>query len=168
MQIAEDLGGERNAQRILRRMERDRSIACTRRECKVYYLSNRGKERIGSNQSKLGRNKIRHTLLRNDLYIKLGMPDNWETEVPINIGGETILIADAMYEKDGRYIFVEIDNVQTMRTNYDKIKRYKELSTTFFKQRGQHLSLAWYSLSDVRKKKLRAACEKSQIKYEIY
>src|SRR5690625_6246809 len=127
LQVIENLGGDRNAQRVLKRMEKDRTLLSVRHEQKIYYLSNRGKERIGSNQSRLKRNKIKHTLMRNDLYIKLGLPSTWKNEVPININGETLLIADAMYTKGKNYYFVEIDNVQTMRTNYEKIKKYKQL-----------------------------------------
>lgn len=72
LQVAENLGGDRNAQRVLQRMEKDRTISSVRREQKIYYLSNRGKEVIGSNQSKLKRNKIKHTLMRNDFYIEAG------------------------------------------------------------------------------------------------
>src|SRR5690625_5486334 len=72
LQVIENLGGDRNAQRVLKRMEKDRTLLSVRHEQKIYYLSNRGKERIGSNQSRLKRNKIKHTLMRNDLYIKLG------------------------------------------------------------------------------------------------
>jgi len=167
LQIAENLGGDRNAHRILYRMEKDKTISSIRREQKIYYLSNRGKERIGSNQSRLKRNKIKHTLMRNDLYIKLGMPSTWKKEVPVNFNNET-LIPDAMYMENGKYMFVEIDNVQTMRTNYDKIKKYKELSKIIFKQYSHHPTLIWYSLSNVRKEKLKKACEKHQVKYKIY
>jgi len=168
LQIAESLGGDRNAQRILRRMEKDRTLSVMRREQKIYYLSNRGKERIGSNQSKLERNKIEHTLMRNDLFIKLGMPPRWKKEVPIMKGSEILLIADAVYKNGSEYHFVEIDNAQTMRTNYDKIKKYKELSRILYKQNQRHLTLIWYSKSDIRKEKLRKACEKQRVKYKVY
>src|SRR5690625_4707994 len=108
LQITENLGGDRNAQRILQRMEKDRFISSVRREQKIYYLSNRGKERIGSNQSRLQRNKIKHTLMRNDLYIKLNMPSDWKKEVPVNLNNEK-LIHDALYMKNIKYIFVYID-----------------------------------------------------------
>src|SRR5690625_6050284 len=101
--------------------------------------------------------------MRNDLYIKLGMPASWKKEVPVNFNNET-LIPDAMYMENGKYMFVEIDNVQTMRTNYDNIKKYKELSKIIFKQYSHHPTLIWYSLSNVRKEKLKKACEKQDRK----
>lgn len=168
LQIIEELGGDRNAQRLLRRMEKDRTLSAIRREQKIFYLSNRGKERIGSNQSKLERNKIKHTIMLNDLYIKLGMPSDWKTEAVIRADDKTLLISDALYRKGSdNFVFIEIDNVQTMRSNYDKIKRYKDLSRRIYSQHKTHLLLIWYTLSGTRRDKLAKACEKEGVKYRI-
>lgn len=164
----ESLAGMRNTQRILNEMESDRLLLSVRTERKVYYLSNKGKERIGSTQAELKRNKITHTLMRNDLYIKLGMPNSWRNEKPIKLNKEVFLIPDASYEYKGEHHFVEIDNKQTMRTNIDKIKKYKELSNVIFKNYNHTPTLIWYSLSEVRKVKLKEICEKIGIKYTIH
>ncbi len=167
LQILEHLGGDRNAHRILYQMEKDKLLAAVRCEKKIYYLSNRGKERVGSSKGKLKRDKIKHTLLRNDLYIKLNMPTDWKNEVPVNFH-DTTIIPDAIYKDNGIFTFVEIDNVQTMKTNYEKIKKYKELSRVIFNKYRHHPVLVWYSLSETRKEKLRITCEKYGIKYQIY
>lgn len=167
LQYLEKLGGDRNAYRILREMERDKLLTAVRYEKKIYYLTNRGKERVGSTKGKLKRENITHTLMRNDLYIKLNTPKDWRTEVPITFNDET-LIPDAMYENQGILTFVEIDNVQTMKTNCEKIKKYKELSRVIFHKKRHHPVLIWYSLSEIRKEKLRIACEKYGVKYKIY
>lgn len=167
LQVIENLGGGRNAHRILHRMEKDKSLSSIRREQKIYYLSNRGKERIGSNQSRLKRNKIKHTLMRNDLYIKLGMPHNWKNESRSIFNGNEI-ISDARFKRNGYYHFVEIDNIQTMKTNFNKIKKYKELFTLIYRQHSHHPTLIWYTLSTTRKEKLETACRKAGIKYQIY
>lgn len=147
-------------------MEKDGSIRSHRREFKVYYLSNRGKERIGSNQSDLKQGQIKHTLMRNDLYIKLGMPNPWMKEKPLPLGKETI-IPDATYIKDGVYHFVEIDNTQTMRTNYEKIKKYAMLSK-IMEQQGEKMKLIWYTVSDVRKVKLEKACTNADLDHQVW
>ena len=167
LQVIEGLGGDRNARRILNEMERDKLLLSVRYDRKIYYLSNRGKERIGSNQSKLKRDKIKHTLMRNDMYIKLGMPSDWKKEYPVKFGTETI-IADAMYQEKGVFHFVEVDNVQTMKTNYDKIKKYKQLFELIKRQYNHVPILIWYSLSDTRKSKLQDACVKNGLKFKIY
>mgnify|MGYP001337969445 CR=1 FL=1 len=167
LQVIEGLGGDRNARRILNEMERDKLLLSVRYDRKIYYLSNRGKERIGSNQSKLKRDKIKHTLMRNDMYIKLGMPSDWKKEYPVKFGTETI-IADAMYQEKGVFHFVEVDNVQTMKINYDKIKKYKQLFELIKRQYNHVPILIWYSLSDTRKSKLQDACVKNGLKFKIY
>ncbi|SET84309.1 Replication-relaxation [Oceanobacillus limi] len=168
LQVIEDLGGYRNTHRILHQMEKDKLIKSVRYEKKIYYLSNRGSERIGKGGVNLKKSWIQHTLMRNDLYIKLGMPKDWQKEVPISKEEEVYLIPDAMYKNKGEYHFVEIDNTQTMKTNVEKINKYKYLSSDIFKQYNHIPTLIWYSLSDIRKEKLKKACEKHGLKYKIY
>ena len=164
----ENLAGIRNTQRILNEMERDRLLLSVRTEQKVYYLSNKGKERIGSNQAELKKNKIVHTLMRNDLYIILGMPSDWRNEKPIKLNGEVFLIPDATFKNKGEFHFVEIDNKQTMRTNTDKIKKYKDLSKVIFDNYNHTPTLIWYTLSDIREQKLKEVCETLGVKFRIY
>ena len=168
LQVVNNLGGDRNAHRILHEMEKDKSISSIRTEQKVYYLSNRGKERIGSTQGELNKTQIIHTLMRNDLYILLGQPSDWKKEKPIKLNGEVFLIPDASCVIKGEHHFIEIDNQQTMKTNIEKIKRYKELSPVIFNQFNHTPTLIWYTLSDVRRNKLKEVCETLGVKYRIY
>ncbi|ASN07359.1 hypothetical protein CFK40_09980 [Virgibacillus necropolis] len=167
LQVIEKLGGDRNAHRILYQMEKDKTIASVRYEYKIYYLSNRGKDRIGSKQAELKKAWITHSLMRNDLYIRLGQPSDWRKEVPI-AWGENKLIPDATYKRRGEFQFIEIDNTQSMQTNVGKIDKYKELSRVVFGQYKHTPTVIWYSLSEVRKGKLREACENAGVKYRIY
>src|SRR5690606_34744505 len=116
----------------------------------------------------LKRDKIKHTLMQNDLFILLGQPDDWKKEFPVNRNGETYLIPDAVFRKHGIYHFVEIDNTQTMKTNLEKIKKYNELFRDMERQFKHKPVLIWYSLSPIRKEKLRASCEKAGLKFNIY
>ncbi|MEK4305836.1 replication-relaxation family protein [Oceanobacillus sp. FSL K6-0251] len=167
LQIINNLGGDRNAQRVLSRMEKDKLLLAARMEKKIYYLSNKGKQIIGSNQGKLNKKEITHVLMRNDLYIKLGMPSDWKKERPVK-WGENKLIPDATFRKAGEYHFIEIDNQQTMATNTEKIKKYKELSHVIFKQYNHRPTVIWYAASDLRKKKLENLCVKNGLKFEVY
>lgn len=169
LQVVNDLKGDRNAHRILYRMEKDRLISSIRTERKIYFLSNKGKNIIGSNQGELKKSQIQHTLMRNEMYIKLGMPVNWQKEVPIRFNDESrYLIPDAMFNQGNDFTFIEIDNKQSMQVNFDKIKKYSDLFKAMFHQYKTHPTLIWYTLSKIRKEKLAAACEKSKIKYEIH
>ncbi|WP_337970033.1 replication-relaxation family protein [Virgibacillus salexigens] len=167
LQIINSLGGNRNAQRILARMEKEKLLLAARYEKKVYYLSNKGKQGIGSTQGKLNKKEVTHALMRNDLYIKLGMPEKWFKERSVS-WGDNKLIPDATFIRNDTYHFVEIDNQQTMVTNKDKIKKYKELSKVIFNQYKHHPILIWYTVSDLRRKKLKESCETIGVKYRIY
>lgn len=168
LQIISKLGGDRNAHRILHEMEKDKSISSIRTSQKIYFLSNRGKERIGSSQGELNKSQITHILMRNDLYIRLGMPNNWKKEVPLKLNEEVFLVADAMYREKGIYHFIEVDNQQTMKTNAEKIIKYQEYFKLIFQQFRHHPVLIWYTMSEVRKKKLHDLCSKTGIKFQIY
>lgn len=167
LQVVNNLGGDRNAQRILQRMEKDGLIKSARYEMKIYYLSNKGKQQIGSNKGDLKKSQIIHALMRNDLYIQLGMPEDWVKERPVK-WGENILIPDATFKKSGEFYFVEIDNKQTMVTNLEKIKKYKELSPVIFKQFNHRPTLIWYTLSKIREQKFKKICEKEDVKSIVY
>lgn len=168
LQVINNLSGDRNARRILFDMEKDKLINSVRYEQKIYYASNKGNERIGRSQTKLKKSWIIHTLMRNDLYIRLGMPKNWKKEATTSVGGEVLLISDARFKQGNDYFFVEVDNTQKMHANREKIKRYSELFKLVYREYGSHSTLIWYTLSGIRKERLRDACEKSGIKYKIY
>ncbi|HSH25628.1 MAG TPA: replication-relaxation family protein [Massilibacterium sp.] len=167
LQIINNLGGERNAQRILQRMEKDKLIKAVRFEKKIYFLSNKGKQQIGSTQGELKKSWIQHTLMRNDLYISLGMPDTWKKEYPVK-WGDNKLIPDATFKRNGEFVFVEIDNQQTMQTNNEKIKLYKDLFKAIFNQYVHHPTIIWYTLSEIRKDKLKEACSRAGIRFKVY
>ncbi|MFD1416789.1 replication-relaxation family protein [Oceanobacillus jeddahense] len=167
LQVINQLGGDRNAQRILSRMEKDKLLLAARMEKKIYYLSNKGKQIIGSGQGKLNRKEITHVLMRNDLYIKLGMPSDWKKERPVK-WGENKLIPDATFRKAGEYHFIEIDNQQTMATNIEKIKKYKDLSYIIFQQYNHRPTVIWSASSELRKKKLKDLCEQHGLKFQIH
>src|SRR5699024_10781107 len=167
LQVINKLGGDRNAHRILHDMEKDKIISSIRTERKVYFLTRQGSEQIGIDHIELKKAEIPHLLMRNDLYIKLGMPADWKKEQPIK-WGDNKLIPDATYKKGGIYHFVEIDYRQQMRTNYEKIEKYKSLSKAIFNSYKHHPTLIWHTLSDVRKKKIEEACNKHGIKFKIY
>jgi len=167
LQILENLGGERNAQRIMQRLEKEKYVSSIRYEKKIYYLSKKGQRQIGS-EKELKKKWIQHTIMRNDLYIKLGMPKDWKKEVNLKMNGELFLVTDAMFTKNGVNHFVEIDNQQTMKNNIDKIRKYKELSSVIFEQFGHYPVLIWYTLSEIRKEKLKETCTKAGVKFVIY
>lgn len=171
LQIINDLGGDRNANRILSEMERDKSIKSIRTEQKIYYVGNRGKEKVGSNKQTKDKGQVIHTLMRNDMYIHLGMPKDWSPEQPIDFeveGEMNTLIIDAVFTYKGEYQFVEIDNTQTMRTNKNKIDKYKDLSMMIWENDNHTPTLLWYTVSQNRKRLLKEYCEDKGVKAKVY
>lgn len=157
----ERLGSDRNVRRILYEMEKDKLVDSIRLGCKVYFNTRKGSDLIGRSNPRLKRSEVEHSLLRNDAYALLGYPRNWRKEVPIKKNGELFVRADAVYSKDGRIYFVEIDNRATMQTNIAKIKRY---SIVFTSLRADAV-LVWYTLVNARKKRLAKACDKLGVNY---
>lgn len=168
LQVICDLGGDRNASRILRRMEVEKTIQSTRMEYKVYSLTHRGKETIGSTKD-LRSGHIHHTLMRNDLYIMLGMPDDWKTEFEIRYKGQQErMVCDAVFKHKGEWHFVEVDNKQTMRNNYDKVKAYAVLKRDIFTQFKHVPTVIFYTVSDNRKQKIEECMERCGVKGKVY
>src|SRR5699024_11804078 len=81
----EKLGSDRNARKVLFELEEDKLIKSVRRNKKIYFVTNKGNDLIGKGNTRLKRSEIDHSLMRNDLYIKLGMPDSWKKESRIII-----------------------------------------------------------------------------------
>jgi len=165
LQLINNLGGNRNARRILFEMEQDNLIKSTMHERKIYYISNKGSDFIGKGNTRLNKTEIQHALMRNDLYIELGMPPTWKKEAKLLVNDKVVLISDARFKRDNRYYFVEIDNKQAMRTNQEKIKKYSEVFKLIKKHRPQ---LIWYTLSSTRKERLIKECQRHAISYKFY
>lgn len=168
LRIINNLGSNRNARKTLYEMEQGGYIKSVFYKKKIYYASNKGSDFIGKGNTRLNRNEINHVLMRNNLYIKLNMPKSWKKEAPIIINGEVVLVSDARFKSQGQHHFVEVDNKQSMRTNYEKIKKYKEVFKMIYRQHKYHPTLIWYTLSQTRKDKLGQSCKNAGIKYKIY
>lgn len=103
-------------------------LQCFREEAygTVYYLSRAGRELIGSQKVVRRTLQIRHSLMRTDFYFFMSCPRNWRNEIKVT-DGHTTLITDALFMKDNRHNFLEIDNTQSMAENGTKIRKYKEM-----------------------------------------
>lgn len=154
----------KNAYRVIRQMEKDKLLNSVKRDRKVYFLSNKGMELIGRYTDTNHRGNYEHYLMRNDLFIFLERPRDWQTEFPIEFGSKR-LIPDAIFrDKEGRFTFVEIDYMQSWRNNRDKISLYSDLSATIQRDYGHTPSLIYYTATPGRKKRL----EKEFKKYSSF
>jgi hypothetical protein len=159
LQQLHDLAGDRNARRVLSEMSE--FISCFRYETgeNVYYLTKAGRERIGGGKPRQKTAQVSHFLMRNDVYIHF-RPAEWRNEVKAAIGNVSV-IADAYFKFQNRLHFLEIDRLQHMAKNKEKINRYKELHATgVYQEKFRYFPrLMWVTLTEGRKRQLVECCE---------
>ena len=159
-------------------MEDDELIQSFRLEAKVYYLTKKGRDWIGSEKEVTKTLQVKHYLMRNDMYIFLGYPENFKVEFEYRFKGtinndEILIKKEMMLRSDGYYIkgntphFLEVDNTQSMKENRKKIELYKHL-TTYLSSVNVTPIIVFYTSSDVRQKKLQDYCKELGVKAEIY
>ncbi|MGM9924689.1 MAG: hypothetical protein ACI35R_10625, partial [Bacillus sp. (in: firmicutes)] len=86
---------------------------------------------------------MEHTLLRNDVYLSLNCPIDWQTETVLEyevqqpnsfgiiikgmaVATKAKMVADAYYTRNGYSHIVEIDNIRDMKDNRQKLQSYVE------------------------------------------
>jgi hypothetical protein len=122
---------------------------------KVYYLNKEGREMVDAETVRKRTNQIDHFLMRNQLFIELGRPSTWETEIKLKVHKGLYVICDAKFERNGRDYIVEVDCQQSMKRNARKIEKYKEIRRL---TRGG-FKLIWVTGIDSRKQKLARLCQ---------
>lgn len=155
LQKLHSLGGERNANRILKELS---VYLCSFRDNEnIYYLNKEGRERVGSQKALKKTQQARHFLMRNDLYIALGCPASWKNEIKLEIPGAVSVVADALFMKDGSYFIIEIDHLQKMSANREKVKKYRRfLDLNAF---DKPPVFVWVTTTEYRRKQLTALFE---------
>jgi hypothetical protein len=120
------LGSVRNANRILKEMSLYLSSFREEYFSTVYFLNKEGREYVNTEKVRRKNKFVNHYLMRNDFYIYMGCPHEWENEIKISDGTFTI-VSDSYFKKDGKYQFLEVDSTQKMNVNKKKIEQYKGL-----------------------------------------
>ncbi len=131
----------------------------------VYYLNKDGRQMIDSKRIVKRTLQTRHTLMRNDFYFYVGRPGSWKNEIKVT-DGRTTLVTDALFVKEKRYNFLEVDNTQSMSENAAKIKRYKDMFDRglFQKEFGYFPTLHLVTVSRGRIKRFAELCEGMPVK----
>lgn len=153
------LGGDRNAQKVLKGME-EYLHSFRNGYDTVYYLNRLGRDMIGSSKQVKQSMQTKHYLMRNDFYFHIGCPSQWNNEKKVTDEKVTI-VTDAIFVKDSKYHFVEIDNTQTMSQNKLKIERYKQLFNNgiFTKQFGYFPLLHIVTTNKSRVRRFKEMCD---------
>lgn len=140
--IHPELKTYRNACYALKQLEPYTNTTFYNRE-KVFYLNKSGRDLIGSEKEFKVSQKLEHTLLRNEVYIYLNCPIDWQNEKVIeyasespnlngiivrgvNVAKRNKIVSDGYYLRNGYTHIVEIDNKRDMKENHKKIIAYKE------------------------------------------
>ncbi|MED3327534.1 replication-relaxation family protein [Bacillus thuringiensis] len=153
-----DLGGIRNANRILKDLSSFVNNAVYKKE-HVYYLNKNGRELFDDNEKVIPNSRLAHSLMRNEAWLYLFCPDDWQIEAPIrykvNDRKKTIISDVKFRDDDGILNAVEIDRKQTMNINAEKMNRYGEF-TVYYKNKynGKVPIIHFFTLTSYRQKTL--------------
>lgn len=159
------LGKKRNTNRILNDLSTYLcSIADGRHET-IYYLNKLGREYVDCDKVRRKTGRVQHSVMRNDFWLYMKSPFDWKNEVKIS-DGETTVIADSMFSINGFKCFLEVDNLQTMKENRDKIARYKALMDGIERSFSYYPTLIWLTTTEHRRSQLETACE--GLKFKVY
>ncbi|MGB2872429.1 replication-relaxation family protein [Psychrobacillus psychrotolerans] len=153
------LGSIRNTNKVLNRLS---SYLNSFRDGyqSIFYLSKEGKLYVDCEKVRKKSGNIQHTIMRNDIWLYYGCPHDWRSEIKVS-DQKTNVIVDAMFTKNLRYHFLEVDHLQSMTENRTKIKRYKNLCTNgSLAQTLNHFPrIVWLTTTNLREKQLLEACK---------
>lgn len=163
IQKIHDLKSIRNANRVLKEMERYLNRFNDGRN--IYYLNKKGRQMVDCNTIRNKPTTANHYLMRNDLYIHYKQPTTWKNEIRL-ISGEgknkITAVADARFIHNEKYHIIEIDNLQKMNKNRIKIDKYRRfIERNSFK--GMPV-LTWVTTSKYRQGMLLELCEGLDVK----
>lgn len=168
LQKLHGLGGERNARRVLGNLTP--YMASFRNDGEnIYYLTKTGRERTGSEVARHKTLQAVHFLMRNDVYIHY-RPDDWKNEVKIGIKDVVTVIPDAYFLHQMKRYFLEVDHLQHMSKNHEKIERYKKLKDTGALQDKLKYfpRLIWVTMTESRKKQLQEWCNGLEVTIHLW
>lgn len=160
LQHIHDLGGKRNANKVLQGMSAYLNIKRhpERDCCNVYYLNKEGRQYIDSPKERKYSSEVEHYLMRNDMFIHFGCPDDFITDQSIAFGRrgekEKLIRPDARFTHDQRLYLLEVDRTQSMRKNKEKLEMYADLMDVMKDQFAYLPRVVFYTETDSRKELL--------------
>lgn len=157
-----NLGSIRNTNYVLNSLSE--YLHCVRNGYQsIYYLSREGRLYVGCEKVRKKGSHIEHTIMRNELWMYFKCPNDWKNEIKIS-NGKTSIVADSIFSLNGFQCFLEVDNLQSMKENKEKIKRYKELLQSILMKLGYYPTFIWLTTTELRRKQLVEACEGLKVK----
>jgi Replication-relaxation len=148
------LGKTRNTNRVLKEMSDYLSSFSHENGEHVYYLNKEGRERVNSTKICKKTTQTDHYLMRNSLYISLGCPASWRSEIKLKVN-DVHIVADALFEEKGVLHVIEVDHTQKMIENRKKMEKYREI----VKLTGKPIKFHWITTTHYRQKQLTELCQ---------
>lgn len=158
------LGKVRNTNRVLKNLS-NYLVSYREGNQSVYYLSKLGREYVECTKVRKKGNHVQHTVMRNEFWLFFKCPQDWKNEIKISNGANTV-VTDSMFTRNGFQYFLEVDNIQKMKVNREKVQRYKNLMPSLIQKFGYNPTLIWLTTTELRRKQLEEACE--GLKYQVY
>lgn len=137
----------------------------------IYYLNKNGRERIGSEVARNKTNQANHYLMRNDAYLHYAGNENWINEAKFGVKElQLTVISDAYFRYKTRRHFLEVDHLQHMQKNREKIERYKKLKSTnaLQEQLKYFPKLVWVTMTASRKTQLQEWCGDLEVAIHVW
>lgn len=160
LQKLHDLSGDRNARKVLDNMKE--YISCFRGDNgeNIYYLNKTGRERVDCEVIRQKTVQAGHYLMRADAYIHYVGNEDWRNEMKFTVPDVVTVIPDAYFRYNQKRHFLEIDHLQHMSKNREKIDKYRKLQDTGVLQKkiGYFPRLVWVTLAESRKMQLTEWC----------
>ncbi len=166
-----EMGGIRNANRIMNDLSIYTSKVIHNKEY-VYYLNQSGHKLFGEGKV-VHHSKMSHAILRNEAWLHLFCPDDWQVETEIRYikdNKKKKIIPDVKFRDEDRILHaVEIDRTQKMVVNDEKLKCYEEL-TKIYKQKynGKVPVVHFFTITKYREKKLEQLAAKYDVFVKVY
>lgn len=178
LQKLHNLGTDRNANRVLKGLGEWVVRGSLDGEY-VYYLSEYGAKWLGVDKGTKWNDKVRHKVMRNELFIFYNCPSDWENEKHVeftaNVKQQGLLmkknkaiVPDSRFTKDGIRHYVEVDNTRMMNDNQSKLRDYAYLQEAYMLTNGKTFKLIIYTQSSHRKQQFLELLNKYKIKGEVF
>ncbi|AFU14569.1 Phage protein [Bacillus thuringiensis MC28] len=167
-----DLGGIRNANRILKDLSSFVNSTVYKKEY-VYYLNKKGRALFDDTEKIVPTIRLAHSLMRNEAWLYLFCPDDWQIETPIRYkidDKKKTIIPDVKFRDEEEILnAVEIDRTQMMNVNSEKLKRYGEF-TIYYKNKynGKVPIIHFFTVTKYREKKLEELAAKYDVFVKVY
>ncbi|MEH7214805.1 replication-relaxation family protein [Priestia megaterium] len=153
IQTMHNIGSTRTAQRVMQQLSE--YVSSFMDGEKIYYLNAEGRKLTGCKKVCKKLTTAKHYIMRNYLFIAYGCPDEWKNEMRLKYKDVNV-VADALFEEEGKFYLIEIDHTQKMNANKTKIEKYKKL-ISYGKLKSP--TFIWMTTTEYRRKQLLKMCE---------